>query len=1460
MSGSQTMASIASPSLEEYQIGWICALPIEAAAAQEMLDENFGTLEEQDNADTNIYTLGRIGKHCVVIACLGGQNGTTSATTVANNMMRTFSKSLWIGLMVGIGGGIPFSDKDIRLRDIVISYPTGTCGGVLQHDMGKIGEEGKFTRTGSLPSPPRLLLGAVNKMRAAELTSDPLYPSYINKVIQKNTRTRRNFSRPGPQYDRLFQFQYDHPSTEATCDSCLAQWEVERDKHDDSEPQPHYGIIASGNAVIKHGRTREHLRKETGALCFEMEAAGLMVDFPCIVIRGICDYADSHKNKQWQGYAALAAASYTKELLGYVPRGQVSQEKLVTDTCMSIAEELSDLRKSADYIGQRVNLLRLKPAKGATFDAYENMHCECLPGTRSYLLRQIEEWAESPHGKCIFWLNGMAGTGKSTISRTIAKLFKGKKSLGASFFFKRGEEDRGNAKTLFPTLVHQLVARIPELIDSIQKVVEEDPYISEKALGEQFERLLLQPLSTVHFDHTVTMVIVIDALDECESEGNIDDIRAILQLLPRVRTLTRVKLRFFLTSRPELPIRLGFKEIIGNYQDMDLHDIPRADIGSDIELFLRHSFSQICEDHNFPLSWPGEDIIQTLIAKTVPLFISAATLSRFIGDRNWNPQKRLEAILADQSAYISKMSVTYLSVLKQLLIRQDEWESHQLIQEFKKIVGVIIVLATPLSVNALSQLLNIEAAHISTRLDHLHSVLNVPRTSYMPVRLLHLSFRDFLLDTKTKETRESERFWIDERAVHQYLTNQCLELMCHSLRKNICNLPGDGTERSNIDVNSINYHLPPELQYACRYWTQHLMQSQDPVTELIRAFPFLEVHFLHWVETMSILGIVSEAIEKTVYQRKISLVISTTKVEESWSAEIQTLEGHSGPINSVAISLNGQLLASSSTDGTIKLWDLTTGELHQTLNVYSNVLSVTFSPDIQLLASGSIDGIIRLWDLTTGELYQTLQDHSGPVVISPNGQLLVFSSNGQVIELWSITSQLYLIMEGYSGHSGHINSAAFSPNGGLLAFTLWDPTIGEIPHVLEDRIEAILSVTFSPNGQLLACGSSSGIKLWDLTTWKLCQTITDITHQSSSPGRISLVEFSPDGQFLTSSSGDKIIKLWNPTTGELCQTLRGHHGMVRSIAFSPTRQLLASGSNDCTIKLWDPSMDKIYQSSEDQNDWVESIAFSPSGQLLVSWGEDIIQLWDPTIGEVHRTFERDLFSQLIGFLPDGQLLVLSPLHPAYKLWDLITGKVVQIFRDGVSLPTEVIAFSPKGRLWASCSRDSDDIKLWDIDNGKLYGTFHDSSGWNQTIAFSPNGQRVALGTLNGIIKVWDLITGKLHQILKTHSSIVTSFTFSPNDRLLASCSEREEPGSPKKVQLWDSTTGELRQTFEGHSQWIWSDTNVGISLFKQQWICIQGERKLWLPPEYRPTCWAIKDGILALGHRRGKVSFISLPV
>lgn len=330
------------PPRDAFQVGWICALPIEAAAAAEMLDERFEILEEQDAADLNDYILGRIGKHYIVIACLlGGQYGTTSATTVANNMLRTFN-SLQIGLMVGIGGGIPSTAHDIRLGDIVISGPQDTCGGVIQYDIDKINTDGEFKRTSSLNSPPRALSTAVSAMKAAGLTDDPRYPEYLQSAIGRTAQNRKIFGRPAARSDRLFHARHDHPAGVNSCDGCLAEWEEVRDERDDNDPQPHYGIIASGNKVIKHGQIREQLHSETGALCYEVETPGLMLDIPYIVIRGINDYADSHKNKEWQGYAAMAAAALTKELLGYVHMNK-------QDRCDGpVPNNLAEMRLSAN--------------------------------------------------------------------------------------------------------------------------------------------------------------------------------------------------------------------------------------------------------------------------------------------------------------------------------------------------------------------------------------------------------------------------------------------------------------------------------------------------------------------------------------------------------------------------------------------------------------------------------------------------------------------------------------------------------------------------------------------------------------------------------------------------------------------------------------------------------------------------------------------------------------------------------------------------------------------------------------------------------------------------------------------------------------------------------------------------------------------------------------------------------
>ncbi|KAL4993931.1 nucleoside phosphorylase domain-containing protein [Aspergillus recurvatus] len=307
---------------QDYTVGWICALPRELAAAQALLDELHPPLP-QDPSDLNNYTLGRMGAHNVVMACLpSGVMGTVSAARVASNMRSTF-RWLRFGLMVGIGGGVP-GEKDIRLGDVVVGEPNGPFGGVIQYDFGKTVQNGELLRTGSLNRPPDLLLTAISRLKADHYRNGADLSRHLSGMFEKYPHLSSEFSHPGAEYDVLFESDYDHAANaRVSCHSCDLSRQIHREPRNSHSPHIHYGLIASGNKVMRNGKTREELRNDLNVLCFEMEAAGIVDVFPCLVIRGICDYSDSHKNKIWQGYAAATAAAYAKELLSVISGSQI---------------------------------------------------------------------------------------------------------------------------------------------------------------------------------------------------------------------------------------------------------------------------------------------------------------------------------------------------------------------------------------------------------------------------------------------------------------------------------------------------------------------------------------------------------------------------------------------------------------------------------------------------------------------------------------------------------------------------------------------------------------------------------------------------------------------------------------------------------------------------------------------------------------------------------------------------------------------------------------------------------------------------------------------------------------------------------------------------------------------------------------------------------------------------------
>ncbi|KAL9567780.1 hypothetical protein ACKAV7_008083 [Fusarium commune] len=478
--------------------------------------------------------------------------------------------------------------------------------------------------------------------------------------------------------------------------------------------------------------------------------------------------------------------------------------------------------------GQRRAVIDQFPyVSGAVWDSHAEEHnATCLENTRKDILRDINDWVAdtTDQAKTVFWLNGMAGTGKSTISRTIARSLSETGRLGASFFFKRGETNRGSISKFVTTIARQLATNQSVIEPYIHEAVLQDPTITSKAIRIQFERLIVKPIARCSndFQKETPMAIVVDALDECESDA---DIYHIINLFSSTRDLRHPRPRIFVTSSPDLPIRLGFKEVEGTYQDLILHEIPSEVIENDIATFLKHETeliktcwdASVPERRRLPANWPGSDCIRLLTRRAVPLFIFAATVCRFIADRrHGTPEEQLQRFLENSAAETSsRMDLTYKPVLSQLLgLHCSKRKKELIINEFKRIVGTIINLVSPLSPSALSRLVNIDQKVIDTRLDLLHSVLSVSSTSEAPIRLFHLSFRDYLINSDTDENQ----FRIDEKQSAKDLVEDYFRVM-GSLEPDVCHLGIPGKPRSTLKPKFIDACIPPEVQYACIYWS-----------------------------------------------------------------------------------------------------------------------------------------------------------------------------------------------------------------------------------------------------------------------------------------------------------------------------------------------------------------------------------------------------------------------------------------------------------------------------------------------------------------------------------------------------------------------------------------------------------------------------------------------------------------
>ncbi|PMB29329.1 hypothetical protein CEN42_20070 [Fischerella thermalis CCMEE 5208] len=499
---------------------------------------------------------------------------------------------------------------------------------------------------------------------------------------------------------------------------------------------------------------------------------------------------------------------------------------------------------------------------------------------------------------------------------------------------------------------------------------------------------------------------------------------------------------------------------------------------------------------------------------------------------------------------------------------------------------------------------------------------------------------------------------------------------------------------------------------------------------------------------------------------------------------------------SFAFSPDGKTIVLSS-DNTIKLWDLTTGQVIKTLSGNESEKTMVFSPDGKIIASGGYDKTIKLWDVTTGKVVKTLSSQNNSIselIFSPDGKILASRSLNNIIQLWDLTTGK--VIKSLSEHTDLVNSIVFSPDGKILAsgssddtIKLWDVTTGQAIKTLTGHVDRVTSVAFSADGNMIASGSDDKtIKLWDVTTGK-AKTFTGNSYSVSS------VAFSPDGNTIVSGSYDRTIKLWDVTTGKAIQTINGHDSSVTKVAFSPDGNLIASTGYDYKIKIWNFTNSQNIKTLNGHESGISSIRFSPDGKILASSISDNriklwIKLWDANTGKAtNRLLEDSAVVINVAFSPDGKTIASGSGDKTIKVWDVTTGKTITTL-TGYDSYISSIGFSPDGKILASGSDNR--IKLWDIAASKEILTLSDHSGAIAAIKFSPDGKILASGSSDKTIKLWDIATGKVIKTL-TYGSSVTNITFSPDGKLLAAGS------SDKTIKLWDIASGKVIQTLTGHS-------------------------------------------------------------
>jgi hypothetical protein len=479
----------------------------------------------------------------------------------------------------------------------------------------------------------------------------------------------------------------------------------------------------------------------------------------------------------------------------------------------------------------------------------------------------------------IFWLDGMAGTGKSTIARSIARRCSNEGLLGASFFFSRGGGELETARMFVTTIAVQLARRHRQLQTGIVNAVRADPDIADKLLVDQWQQLVLGPCERLHTAEAevplpLPLVIVVDALDECKAAAEVE---FVLELISETSGLAAAQLRIFLTSRPEITVRAGLDAMSESQRrHVILHRVELSIVENDIRMFFEHQLSVMFRIRPLLAGYHDQAVVERLVVRANGLFIWAATACRFMKSGGPQARHRLAMLVRHQAPVVPgnpehKLDEIYTSVLRSA-VRQEfaAFEQERYCQSLTDVLGTIVVLSSSLSAPSLAAVLSLSEVQVLDVLSDLHSIVHVPADHSVPIRPQHASVRDFLLD---KKRCADTRFWVDKHHAHARVGRQCLQLMTKCLKRDICCLSEPGVLMEDVRQELVDAYISPSLRYACLYWVQHVRQADNPHDFKNMVSGFLRERLLYWLEVLSISGKLSEGIEMLAVLSRLYLRI-----------------------------------------------------------------------------------------------------------------------------------------------------------------------------------------------------------------------------------------------------------------------------------------------------------------------------------------------------------------------------------------------------------------------------------------------------------------------------------------------------------------------------------------------------------------------------------------------------------